>query len=297
MMSIINRPKTLKKYEAAASYIFLFPALVCMVCFVIIPILFAFYISLNDWDILTSMKYAGIKNYVFAVQNRDWLKAIGRTFHYSILYVPSIFIMGLSLALIVKHIPKLNGLFRTVYFFPIVLSGAISGLLWKYIMDERMGPVNVLLRGLGLQAVAFLGTSNIAMFAVLIVHVWLQMGYFMIIFLAGLQDVPRELYESARIDGANSPQAFFNITIPCIKNTSFFVLIMSAIGSFQVFDQIKLMTNGGPNSATKLAVQYIYETGFTLYQMGRASAMSFMLFAIILTFTIIQMVFVKNVKE
>jgi ABC-type sugar transport system permease subunit len=294
---VIKRRRALKKHEVAASYIFLFPALVCIVCFVFIPIIFAFYISLNDWDILTSMKYAGIKNYLFAIKNIDWLKTIGRTFRYSIMYVPSIFIMSLLLAIIVKHIPRWSGLFRTVYFFPIVLSGAISGLVWKYIMDERMGPVNALLRRLGLQAIAFLGSPKISMFAVLIVHVWLQMGYFMIIFLAGLQDVPRELYEAARIDGANSPQTFYNITIPCIKNTSFFVLIISVIGSFQVFDQIKLMTNGGPVSSTKLAVQYIYETGFMLYQMGKASAMSFMLFAIILTFTIIQMVFVKNIKE
>lgn len=287
----------LRRKEISAAYLFLAPSLICLSIFVFYPMIYAFVVSLHQWDALSDMKFIGIENYISLLHDKEWYTTLLRTFMYVLMYVPLLFIMSLLLALIVKHIPIFSGLFRTVYFFPIVLSSVVTGLLWKLMLDEKMGLVNILIKSFGLPAVPWLSSIKIALISTVLVHVWIQMGYYMVIFLAGLQDIPKDYYEAAKLDGAGGWQTFCHITFPCLTNTSVFVLIISVINSFQAFDQIKVMTGGGPANSTKLAVQYIYETSFKLFDMGRASAMSFVLFLIIIIFTVIQLKFVKVNKE
>jgi len=259
--------------------------------------LYALFVSLHKWDGLNPMVFKGLDNYFKLYNDKEWLSALGRTFLYTGVYTPALFICSLLLALIVKSIPRFNGTFRTFLFLPVVLSSVVTGLIWKLMYDEKGGVINAVLGIFGIDPVSWLSSDSTAIIAIIITTVWMSMGYYMIIFLAGLQDIPREWYEASKIDGSNVLQTFWYITFPSLKNTSTFVIIVTIIGSFQAFDQIKIITNGGPASSTKLGIQYIYEASFQLYQMGYAAALSFCLFFIILIFTMVQLKLLSNKKE
>jgi multiple sugar transport system permease protein len=278
-----------QKTETIAAYVFLLPALVGLIIFVFLPMFYALWVSFHEWDALSSMKWVGLNNFKDMLADKDWLTTLGRTFKYTFVFAPALYVTSLILALIVQSIPRFTGTFRTMFFLPVVMSSVVTGLLWKLMLDEKNGLVNSVFDLLHIPPVPWLSSLTWALPSIISVSVWMAMGFYMIIFLAGLQDIPKDYYEAARIDGANSLQSFWKITLPCLRHTSIFVLIVSIIGSFQAFDQIKIMTNGGPASATKLGVQHIYESSFTLYEMGYASALSFSLFVIILLFTMIQM--------
>ena len=205
--------------------------------------------------------------------------------------------MSLILALIVKSVPHLSGVFRTMFFLPVVMSPAISGIIWTLVYSDRNGLINRYLEKFGIDPVHWLSSTHVALVSVVIVSVWLGMGYFMIIFLAGLQDIPKQYYEAAKIDGASSWQSFWFITLPNLRHTNIFVLIVSIIGSFQVFDQIMLMTGGGPANSTTLVVLYIFQQSFEQYNFGYAAALSFILFMIILVFTLLQVKFLRIDEE
>ena len=287
----------MKRNEIVIAYAFLAPALICLSVFVFYPMIYAFFVSLHRWDALSPMQYIGFNNYTMLFRNPEFRRTLIRTFQYVVMYVPVLFVISLSLALIVKHVRVLSGLFRTVFFFPIVMASVVVGLVWNLMLDDRLGLFNIILRTFGLGPVHWLSSVNLSLPSAAMVHVWMQMGFFMIIFLAGLQDIPRDYYEAAHLDGANGPQVFRYITMPCLKNASIFVLIMSVIGSFQAFDHINMLTGGGPARSSRIAVQHIWEQGFRVHEMGMAAAMSFVLFIIIVIFTIIQLVVVKTNKE
>ncbi len=286
----IKKPKLsrIARREERAAWLFLAPAILLLMVFVFIPMINAGYISLHSWDLLTDMEWIGFDNFIALFQDKDWISALIRTFIYALCYVPSLFIMALLLALIVKHIPKGTGIFRTAYFMPVILSSVVTGIIWKLMYDERSGLINNIIEGILGIRIPWLSSVEWAMAAVLIVNVWMQMGYYMIIFLAGLQDIPTSYYEAAKIDGANPWQIFWRITFPNLSNASLFVVVMSVIGSFQAYDQIAMLTQGGPAGSTTLGVQYIYDTAFGLYDMGYAASCALNLFVIILIFTMMQ---------
>jgi len=230
-------------------------------------------------------------------KDQTFLRALNRTIIYAIIYAPALYFVSLSLSLLVKHLRKVSGIFRTAFFAPIVLSSIASGMVWKLIFDEKQGALTAIFRLLGGEGQPWLAQTNTAFGGALVVHIWLQMGFYLIIFLAALQEVPRDYYEAARLDGANSFQLFWNITRPGIAATSVFVLVMSFIISFQAYDQIVLLTAGGPNSATRLVVQEIYETAFKMNRMGYSSAKAFVLFALILVVTIVQLTIRNRDKD
>jgi multiple sugar transport system permease protein len=283
--------------EAVAAYLFLAPAVLGLLIFIFTPMFYAFWVSLHKWDALSEMIWVGFENYSNLFSDKEWGGSLGRTFVYTILFVPSLYAISLIMALIVKSVPHISGFFRTTYFLPVVMSSAIAGLVWKYIYAEKDGILNYSLGLFGVEPIAWLSSLQWALISVVIVSVWLAVGFNMIIFLAGLQDIPKEFYEAAKIDGAGSWQSFWKITLPNLKHTSIFIVLTSIIGSFQVFDQIMLMTNGGPANATRLAVQHIFEQSFVLYDLGYASALSFNLFVIILLFTLVQVKLLKINKE
>lgn len=289
-----SKRSKLARREAASAWVFLAPALILMTLFIFYPMISAGYISLHSWDLLTEMEFIGIENYKALFSDSDWWETIGRTFLYVLCYVPALFVCSLGMALLVKALPKGSGLFRTLYFMPIILSSVVTGLIWKLMYDEKTGVINDIAETLFGVRIPWLSSTEWSMPAVLIVAVWMQMGYYMVIFLAGLQDIPKDYYEAASIDGAGKISQFFNITLPSLKNTIVFVLVTTLIGSFQAYDTIAIITKGGPAGSTTLAVQDIYESAFLLYDMGYAASKAINLFVIILAFSLIQFKLMKS---
>lgn len=284
-----RRISKLKWAEIRAGYLFLFPAAICLLVWTIYPIFKSFWYSLTDFDILNDAEFVGLKNYKELLQDSDWIDALKRTFRYVIMYVPALYLVSLGAAELIKHLKKGSGFFRTAYYLPMVVSAVAAGAIFKLLLNTRMGLVNKVLGVFGIDAINFLGDEKNALISCVILAVWLGFGSNMIIFLAGLQDIPRVYYEAAEIDGANGIQQFFSITFPGLARTSIFVLTNSFIGSFQTYDIIKTLTGGGPNYSTTLVVQLIYNEAFKHYNMGYACAMTVALFAIIFVVTMIQL--------
>jgi multiple sugar transport system permease protein len=274
--------------ESITGYLFLLPDLLGLLIFLLIPIAYAFFISLHDWDGLSPMRWNGFDNYLNLFSDTQFWASLKITAIYTLIYVPVVYAISLGLALLVNQRLPFMRFFRTIFFVPVVLSLVVSSLMWKYIFDERAGLLNFLIGLIGIQPQAWLGSVELALPSIIIVSVWIQMGYFMVIFIAGLQDIPREYYEAARIDGANRWQMFFRITLPLLKPTSLFVIVISLIASFQVFDQIWVMTRGGPARATEATAVYIYQQAFQYLHLGYGSAVAFVLFVVILSCSLIQ---------
>jgi len=208
---------------------------------------------------------------------------------YTFSFVPLLYVCSLGLALLVNAKLHFTGLFRMAYFLPFMFSLAISSVVWTLLLDERLGPVNVALGWVGIDGQPWLGSEKLALASVVMVTLWQGVGFGMIIFLAGLQDIPASYYEAAVVDGAGAWRRFISITMPLLKPTTAFVLVISFISALQVFDPIYIMTQGGPANSTTTAVFYIYQQGFKFLQFGYASALSVVLFAIILVFTLVQL--------
>ena len=249
-----------------------------------------FIISLTRWDILTPPEWVGIGNYL-AIFREDELfrKSLFNTLYFTVGVVPLGTIFSLIAAVIMNQNLKGRSLFRTVYFLPTVCSGIAIALLWAWLYNAQFGLINALLRSVGLPKVAWLGDSRYAMPSVIIMSIWRGLGYNMILFLAGLQGIPQEYYEAATIDGASRWQIFRRITVPLLSPTTFFVVVLSLIGSFQVFEATYIMTQGGPYYATYTMVLLIFIQGFQWFRMGYASALAYILFAIILAVTLLQL--------
>jgi multiple sugar transport system permease protein len=274
--------------ESITGYFFLLPDFLGLLIFLIIPIAYAFFISLHDWNGLSPMRWNGLDNYLKLFSDEQFWDSLKITGMYTLIYVPVLYSVSLGLALLVNQRLPFMRFFRTIFFVPVVLSLVVSSLMWKYIFDERAGLMNFLIGLFGIQPQPWLGSVELALPSIIIVSVWIQMGYFMVIFIAGLQDIPREYYEAARIDGANRWQMFYRITLPLLKPTSLFVVVISLIASFQVFDQVWVMTKGGPARATQVTAIYIYQQAFQYLNLGYGSAIAFALFIVILAFSLIQ---------
>lgn len=203
--------------------------------------------------------------------------------------MPSVIVISLGIAIILNKNIKGRMFFRAAYFVPVVSSWVAVSLIWKWLFNPSFGIINYVLSLVGISGPAWLHDPQFAMIAIIITSVWKDIGFLMVMFLAGLQNIPDTYYEAASIDGASSFRKFWNITVPLLAPTTFFVLIISLINSFQVFDQVMIMTGGGPAGTTTVLVQQIYNHAFRYYEMGYASAMSWFLFVIIFVITAVQM--------
>ena len=293
MQKVKKRKRTplspLRRKEAIAGYLFLLPAASCLLIWTIYPIIKSFWFSLTEFDILGEPEFIWFDNYKNLFFDEDWGQSLLRTFLYVIMYVPALYITSLAAAELIKHLTKGSSFFRTAYYLPMVVSSIAAGAIFKLLLNTKNGLVNMVLTGIGLDPINFLGSEQNALKSCVMLAVWLGFGSNMIIFLAGLQDIPKEYYEAAEIDGASPIQQFFYVTFPGLARTSIFVLTMSFIGSFQTYDLIKMLTDGGPNFSTTLVVQRIYEEAFKHYNMGYACAMTVVLFFIIFAVTMLQL--------
>lgn len=280
----------LRRTDAGVALLFLLPNLVGFAIFTARAVLEAFRLSFYRADLLTPEVWIGLDNYHYLL-TRDELfqKVLLNTAVYTLGSVPLSIIAGLLLALLVNTGLRGITVYRTAFFMPVVSSVVAVSLLWQWLYNSDFGLINEILRALGVrQPPLWLSDPRWAMPALIIMSVWRQAGYNMVLFLAGLQGIPQHLYEAAQIDGATRWSRFWSITLPLLSPTTFFVLVISIIGSFQVFDQALILTNGGPANATNTVVMYIYQQGFQFFRMGYASAIAWILFIIIFGATLLQ---------
>ncbi len=273
-----------------AGLIFILPAILGTFIFIIIPVICSFGLSFVKWDLLNPIEFVGLKNYIDLFHSGLFYKILTNT----IVFAFSTSILGVIIPLILASIlnSKIRGseFYKTAYFLPFITPMVVIGIIWTWIFDPNIGLLNQVLH----IHINWLYDSKFAMPALIIVSVWKLIGYNMIIFLSSLSAISQSMFEAAKIDGANSYQIFKNVTIPLLSPTIFFVVIITAISSFQVFDLIYLMTQGGPFDSTNVLVYEIYKNAFEYFNVGKASAIAYVLFIIILVLTLLQWKFRKK---
>jgi multiple sugar transport system permease protein len=272
-------------------YAFLAPYLLVVIVFLIYPMISGLWISLHEWAILGNDRpFVGFSNYVRLVLDDVFWKSLGNTLYFVLLSTPLLVVFGLLFAVFLNGNIIGKSFFRTAIFLPYLLSISVVGMLWLWLLQPRYGLLAFYLEKVPFFSnVNWLGNPKFAMPAVVMTTVWWTIGFNMVLFLAGLQDIPEELKDAAKIDGVGVIKEFWYITLPLLRRITLFVVIMQIIKSFQIFGQVFIMTGGGPYGATRVLVQYIYENGFKYWKMGYASAMAYVLLIIILFFTIFQL--------
>jgi len=285
-----------RRRQALIAYAFLAPSLVIFIIFRHGPAVASLILGFFEWSIVDPPRFVGLGNYASLLKDSIFWRALRNTVVYTLLTVPSDILLSLGLAVLLNQ--KLPGLklFRLAYFAPVVTATAVVAIVWRWLYQPA-GLVNGALGAIGLPAVNWLSSPTWALPAIAIMAVWKHAGYNMLIFLAGLQGIPVELEEAARIDGAGRWAVFRNVTLPLLRPVFVLVTILTTIGSFQVFDAAYVMTNGGPYYATTTLVYYIYSNAFDRYQMGYAAAISFVLFWIILAVSLLQRRFLKGGED
>jgi multiple sugar transport system permease protein len=286
--------------EEWSAYLMQSPGLLLFAVFVVFSISFSVYISFHRWDILNPAKpYVGLENYRTLVHDDTFKKSLYNTFIYTLFSVPLTMVGGLLIALLLNQSIRGRGLFRTIFFIPVITPIVIAALIWKWVYDYDYGLANYYLEKLHIigHPQLWLANPDLALPSVIAMTVWKGMGFAMVIYLAGLQSIPEEYYEAAKVDGAGPLHRLRYITIPLLAPTSFFLLVIGIIGAFQVFTEIYIMTGGGPLSATSTIVWYLWTMGFKNFQMGYATAIAYALFAIIFVFTCIQVRFLYREAE
>lgn len=279
--------KTASRKEDRIAYALILPNVVVYGVFIFIPVIYTIWLSFTNYNIFKS-SWVGAQNYVSMFQDSIFVQSVWNTIRFSIgTIIPSMAI-GLLLAVLFNRPFPGRKLFRTVFFFPNVLSIVVASMAWLYILDgSPYGLLNTITHAFGRPAQQWLLDPALAMPSVIVMSIWLQVGFNMIVYLGGLQSIPAELYESARLDGASSPRMFGSITLPLLRPTTFFLVVTTTISSFQVFGQVYILTGGGPVNTTSTIVYQIFENGFIGYKMGYASAQAVLLLAIILLVTIL----------
>jgi multiple sugar transport system permease protein len=282
-----------------AGYLFVLPSFVHLLIFLLIPVVFSFFLSFRDWDQprFQDAPYIGLENYEFLMGDRRFWHAMGNSAIFTALSVP----MGMAFSLLIAVVlnQKLKGvnLFRTIFFLPVISSWVAVSIIWVTLLDPNVGIVNYLLKLVGLPSVNWLGDARSAMVSLVIISIWKSAGFNMVIWLAGLQGIPQELYEAAAIDGATRWQSFWRITLPLLAPTSFFLAITGVIGSFQVFSPVYVITKGGPLDSTDVAVFHIYRRAFQEFDFGYASSQAWVLFAVIFVATLAQLWYMRRQRE
>ncbi|MGM0161789.1 carbohydrate ABC transporter permease [Enterococcus sp. DIV1059_2] len=290
-MEITSKSKAankLKRKNMLTALSFIAPNFIGFFLFTLVPVVFSLILAFMEWDSFSSPEFVGMKNFSKMLGDDTFWISLKNTFLYTIGVVPLTLICSLGLAILLNK--KVRGMkfFRTAFFFPYVTSLVAIAVVWNMLFHPTMGPINQFLKFFIENPPGWTSSSDWALTAIIIVSVWRGMGYYMILYLAGLQSVPKELYEAASIDGANKWQQFRNVTLPSLRPTTFFVSIMLVINCFKIFDLVQVMTAGGPGRATNVLVYQIYNEAFVKFNFGYASAIAMVLFVIVLGITVIQ---------
>jgi len=281
--------------EALAGWIFISPALVTQVLFIYFPLGWSFFVSFFRWHLIRPMRSIGFDNYTSMFTSSDFWHSLSVTFVYVAVTVPVSIFIGLLLALLV-NLPWLKGkgAFRTFFYVPVITSMAAAAVIWAWIFESHVGLLNYFLSWFGIKSINWLSDPNYALVAMMIIGIWKRIGYNMVLFLAGLQVIPRTYYEAADIDGATPFKKFLSITWPLLSPTTLFVTVMQFIASFRVFVSVSVMTRGGPAQSTQVITFYLYENAFAYLKFGYAAAISVFMFVLMMIFTLIQFRFSKK---
>jgi fructooligosaccharide transport system permease protein len=275
-----------KRREALSGYMFVAPAILLLLIFSFVPIVFSGYVSFFKFPLVNPARrsFIGFDNYVKLFSDEVFLKAFANTAYYALMQVPLQTGFGLALALLIKKRTRLSGMFRSIYYMPVVISMVVASSLWRIMLDSQFGLINSIITWMGFARQPFLTSVTQAMPALAVMLSWKWSGFSMLIFLAGLNNIPGELYEAARIDGANSWQMFWRVTIPLLRRPAGFVVVSNTINAFKLFTPIYIITQGGPQNATLSVIYHIFREGFLNGWLGYASTMAnvFTLFLMIL---------------
>jgi len=281
---------TPKHREAFVGYLFILPTYIGFTIFILYPLIESVRISFQEFSLLSGSTYIGLDNYVQMFADSRLRIAYINTIIFTLFAVFFNAGIGLILAVMLnRRLPVLmRNLYRSIFFFPVLIAHTYIAVIWRFLYQQDTGVINYYLGVFGVEPIPWLSNTHWAMAAIIILDVWKNTGFAMLVFLAGLQSIPNEYYEAAQLDGANERQLFFRITIPLLSPTIFFILVIFMIGALQVFDTIIVLTQGGPGDATRSVVLYVYEIAFRTFNMGYAAAVSMTLFAIILVLTALQ---------
>ncbi|MHB0874779.1 MAG: carbohydrate ABC transporter permease [Anaerolineae bacterium] len=281
-----SRPGVAQWLEALP---FLFPTIIGFFVFIAGPVLAAFLLSFTSWDLLTPPEWIGTLNYSNMLGRTPlFWKVLGNTFYYTLLYTVPGVVLPLLVAILMNQKAIGIGIYRSVFFLPVVTSMVAVSLVWFWLYNPDLGVINYLLGRVGITGPRWLGSKDTAMLSIAIMSVWKGLGYTMVIYLAGLQGVPPELYEAAAIDGAGRWRKHLSVTLPMLSPTVFFVIVITVMGSLQVFEQTYILTEGGPAYSTLTLSYYIYQQSFQYLHMGGGCALAYILFFIILVLTLVQ---------
>lgn len=284
-----------QKKERQLAFLFLTPNFICFFAFTLFPIIASFILSFTKWDILSSPEFIGIQNYIdLFTDDPIFLQVLANTLIFTVLSVPTTVVLSLLVAVALNTRIRGRNIYRTCFFLPLISSSVIVAVLWKWLLVPDFGLVNYILSWFGIKGPNWLTDEFWALPAISFVSVWKNIGFNMLIYLAGLQGIPDTYYEAVEIDGGGKITQFFHITLPLLSSTTFFVFIMSIINSFQSFDIVKLMTDGGPGRSTSVLSHYLYENAFSFFKMGYASAISYILFGLVMIITLFQFAIQKR---
>jgi len=269
---------------------FLAPSALPLAYFTIYPMISAAWVSLHQWNLLSPMRWVGLDNYAGLLQDPATRRAFGNTLAYIVGYLPLVYVGGLGLALALNAAIPFRNFLRGVYFLPVITSWIVVALVWRWLLNPSVGIVNHVLSLVGVTGPGWWTDPAWAMPSIILASAWKDLGFVMVILLAGLQAIPQDLYEAAHLDGAGWWARLRHVTLPMLSPSTFFVVVISLINGFQVFDQVYAMTGGGPAGASTVVVQRVYDLTFRYGQAGAASALSWMLFLVILAITVVQLV-------
>jgi multiple sugar transport system permease protein len=269
---------------------FLLPSALPLVLFVIGPMIGAAWVSLTEWNLLSPAVFVGLDNYTQLLADPETADVFLHTLYYIVGYLPIVYIGGLALALALNTALKGRSFLRGIYFLPVVTSWIVVALVWRWLLNPSTGVVNTVLGWIGIDGPGWWTDPVWAMPSIILASAWKDLGFVMVILLAGLQAIDPDLLDAARVDGAGWWRRLFSVVLPLLSPSTFFVIVISLINGFQVFDQVYAMTGGGPGGSTQVVVQQIYDLTFRYGAAGEASALSWMLFAVILGVTVVQII-------
>ncbi len=280
--------KSFLKGRKLLPYLLVSPYILFVLMFVLFPVLFCFFLTFHKWNIISPMQFNGVDNYTRLFKDRLFWVAILNTLKFLLVHIPLQLVISLGLAQLLNQKLKAVSFFRASFFMPVIVSGVVITILWQQLFGFETGIFNRVLSVFGLSKVGWLVNPDIAMYSIAIMATWKNVGLYVILFLVGLQTVPPQYYEAAKLEGANPWQQFWHITIPMINPTIFMVVILSTIGGFSLFIEPYIMTGGGPLNHTLSAVLYIYKQAFQYYNMGYSSTLGFFYAILIMTVVLIQ---------
>ncbi|RRR67516.1 MAG: sugar ABC transporter permease [Candidatus Viridilinea halotolerans] len=291
----IRMPSPRERREWLLFLLLVGPNLALFAVFTYWPLIYNFYLSFVRWNFLRPTKpFVGLDNYINVFTSASFWAIFFNTFVFALFSVSLTLVIGLALALLINQPLRYRNTARAVLFSPVVMSGAVVAVVWSYIFDPRYGLLDQFLRPLGIVSPNWLSDPTWAMAAVIIVYVWKNLGYAVVIYLAGLQGIPRELYEAARVDGAGPWARFRHVTLPGLSPIAFFLSVTSVLATFQAFDIIKVLTDGGPVIATTTLIYHLYILGFVSYDAGQAGVIAMVLFLIMFILTVIQIRYLEQ---